>query len=211
MTILKSHLEGISEGVMEMDSAAALSLLEETERLERIINDLRTIWELEKTGGDPVIRPCDLSSLLRESGERIGRLAEKGGGGLALELEDGVTVDTDSERLMRAVNNLLVNAIKHAGSSGEIRLVLKEVRDGVEIEVADNGPGIPEEDLDHIFERFYRADSSRYRETGGAGLGLAIAREAVRSIGGRIAVRNNDGAGCTFTITLPGAAQKGSL
>lgn len=211
VTILKSHLEAISEGVMEMDGAAAASLLEETNRLERIINDLRTIWELEKGAGEVRLETIDLSTLLREMGDRIAKVAAKQQSTLTLELEPGISLVTDRERLARAANNILINAVKHSGRGGAIRLSLRREGEAILIAVADNGPGIPEEALGRVFERFYRTDDSRNRESGGAGLGLAIASEAVRGLGGRIEARNNDGPGCTFTITLPADPQKGSL
>lgn len=211
VTILKSHLEAISEGVMEMDGAAAASLLEETNRLERIINDLRTIWELEKGAGEVRLETINLSTLLREMGDRIGKVAAQQQSTLTLELEPGISLVTDRERLARAANNILINAVKHSGRGGAIRLSLRQRGGEIRIAVADNGPGIPKEALGRVFERFYRTDDSRNRESGGAGLGLAIASEAVRGLGGRIEAHNNDGPGCTFTITLPGESQKGAL
>ena len=203
VTILKSYLEGISEGVMQMDNETADSLLEETTRLERIINDLRTIWELEKANSEPVLTDEDLALLLNDNALRIRQLAKKTGSVINTDLPDNLTMRLDPELIMRSVNNLLVNAVKHAGSSGEITLSLRKEKKKAIIEISDNGPGIPEKDLPHIFERFYRPDSSRHRETGGAGLGLAIARESVRALSGKISVKNNDGPGCTFRIELP--------
>jgi len=203
LTILKSYLEGISEGVMRLDRATAESLLEETRRLERIINDLRTIWELEKANEKPSLIEEDLALLLQDNALRIEQLARKAGSSIETDLPGSLKMKLDPELIMRSVNNLLVNAVGHAGQGGVITLSLRQKNRQALIEISDNGPGIPEEDLPHIFERFYRPDSSRYRETGGAGLGLAIARESVRSLGGRISARNNNGKGCIFRIELP--------
>jgi signal transduction histidine kinase len=99
--------------------------------------------------------------------------------------------------------NLLDNALRYAPGGGEGTVRAQAGKDGLEITVRDTGVGIPEEELPYIFERFYRVDRARARETGGTGLGLAIVRQAVRRMGGRVTVESKTGAGTVFKILLP--------
>jgi len=100
--------------------------------------------------------------------------------------------------------NLLDNALRFTPEEGTITLSAQRSLDGVAIEVKDTGPGIPAEDLEHLFERFYRGDKSRQREAGGSGLGLAIAKSLVENQGGQIRVESKPGEGAMFSIELPG-------
>jgi two-component system phosphate regulon sensor histidine kinase PhoR len=99
--------------------------------------------------------------------------------------------------------NLLDNALRYTPGGGTISLSARRTQEGVAIEVKDTGPGIPPEDLSHLFERFYRGDKSRQREQGGSGLGLAIAKSLVESQGGQMRVESKPGEGATFIIELP--------
>ena len=109
----------------------------------------------------------------------------------------------DPNLLRHVLRNLLSNALTYTPSGGRITVAAREIGEGIEVVVEDTGTGIPPEDLPHIFERFYRADHSRSRATGGAGLGLAIARQFVEVHGGRIQVSSEQGQGARFTFTLP--------
>ena len=114
-----------------------------------------------------------------------------------------IEIEADRSRLMRAVSNLLDNAIHYNRLGGSIRVSVAVTGSYVRIEVADTGPGIPPADLARIFERFYRIDKSRTRDSGGTGLGLAVARHAIESQGGTLSVTSRVGAGSTFVIQLP--------
>ena len=114
-----------------------------------------------------------------------------------------LAVRADADRLLQIVRNLIANALVHARS--EIVVSAAE-RDGrVELRVADDGPGVPAEAAPRVFDRFFRADSSRSRATGGSGLGLAIARQLAGLMGGTLQLENRPGAGATFVLTLPRA------
>ena len=114
-----------------------------------------------------------------------------------------VEIEVDRARLMRALSNLIDNAIHYNRPGGTIRMAVNVTGRHVRIDITDTGAGIPPADLVRVFERFYRVDKSRTRESGGTGLGLAIAKHAIESQGGTITVSSRTGAGSTFTIQLP--------
>ena len=112
-------------------------------------------------------------------------------------------VDLDGTRIAQAVGNLLENAITHTPEGGSVTVSAHAAANGIEVTVADTGPGIAAEDLPRLFDRFYRADPSRSRSTGGSGLGLTIARRLVEAHGGSIEVESALGEGSRFTVRLP--------
>jgi two-component system sensor histidine kinase BaeS len=112
-------------------------------------------------------------------------------------------VDVDPERIGQVLRNLLSNAVAHTPQGGEIAVTGRAGDGEVSVSVRDTGAGIPAEHLPYVFDRFYRADPSRARQTGGAGLGLAIVRQLVVAHGGTISVTSEPGQGSTFTFTLP--------
>lgn len=122
---------------------------------------------------------------------------------LLREIQPDVTAAVDMAKLRRAVENLLQNAMRYTDIDGEVKLSLKKYGDIAEISVQDSGIGICEKDLPFIFERFYRTDKSRTRDSGGMGIGLAIAKAIVEAHGGEIIVRSKEGGGSKFAITLP--------
>ena len=123
---------------------------------------------------------------------------------LSLEAQDPLPqVWADEERVLQVLANLLTNALRHTPQGGEVRLRAFRQGEAVAFQVADTGPGIPEEHLPHIFERFYRVDKARSRKEGGSGVGLTVAKGLVEAMGGRIFVESRVGEGTTFTFTLP--------
>jgi len=112
-------------------------------------------------------------------------------------------INIDPIRIRQAIDNLVGNAIRHTPSGGAVTIAVDQGSEGTVIAVRDTGPGIPDEFLGRVFERFSRADQSRSRSTGGSGLGLPIAREMVRAHGGELTVENLVGGGAQFTIHLP--------
>jgi two-component system sensor histidine kinase SenX3 len=102
-----------------------------------------------------------------------------------------------------AVSNLIDNAVKYSNRGGVVNVAAEEVDGAIQIYVADHGVGIPSRDIDRIFERFYRVDRARSRDTGGTGLGLAIVRHIATNHGGDVTVRSREGEGSTFTLRIP--------
>lgn len=207
VSVLKSHLEGIRDGILPADEDEVASLIDETVRLERIINDLRAIWELENAGTLLKMEPFCVGPAMEALAERFGSVARARGMRITVSGDPGCRVLADVGAFERAFSNIIANAIKYGRDGGLTAISWEPGQGVVRILVRDDGPGIPEDDLPHIFERFYRADEARARKDGGAGLGLAIATEAVTACRGSIRVENNPDTGCTFVVQLPCAGQ----
>jgi two-component system OmpR family sensor kinase len=168
-----------------------------------LVDDLLLLARLDQ--GRPLeMVPVDLALIVADGVSDAEVLAPERE--VVLEVEGPLTVLGDDQRLRQVVGNLLQNAIRHTRAGTPITVKAGR-RDGeVFLSVIDEGPGIAPEHLVHIFERFYRADPSRTRESGGAGLGLSIVASIVDSLGGKAAATSTIGEGTTFTVTLPSAA-----
>ena len=129
--------------------------------------------------------------------------AEKRGQRLEAETAPGLTMTGDGTKLKEILYNLIDNAMKYTQDGGRIQVALREAGENLIWQVADNGVGIPAEDQEHIFDRFYRVDKARSRETGGTGLGLSIVRQLAAMHGGTVTVESAPGQGSRFTVTLP--------
>ncbi len=200
LTVMRSDLEALLDGVYEPTPEALASLQEEALLLSRLVDDLRALAQAEAGQLQLERRPTDLGELLRRTAAGFALQAQNQGQTLILDLDpDLPTVDIDPHRVQQVVANLLSNALRHAPESGQVRLTARAFPDAVQVSVADDGPGIPAEDLPHVFDRFWRGGG---RRSDGSGLGLAIARELVRAHGGRIWVESEPGRGTTFTFTL---------
>jgi signal transduction histidine kinase len=155
-------------------------------------------------GDEPTTEPLDLVPFLQGLVESARPRADEKGIALTL---DGVgsspTVHADPHMLTRAIENLLDNAIRHTPRGEDIRIALRTTPEGAEISVTDSGSGFADQDLPHLFEPLYRGDTSRSRETGGAGLGLTIAHRIVTAHGGTLSATNAPSGGARLTITLP--------
>lgn len=116
---------------------------------------------------------------------------------------EAAIVPIDRNRMQQVITNLVSNAIKYSNDGGTVRVVIEDTDDSGMIHVEDSGIGIPQEDLKRIFERFYRTDKSRNRKTGGAGVGLAIAKTIVQAHKGKISAESEEGKGSRFTVVLP--------
>jgi len=135
-------------------------------------------------------------------------LAEEKNQQLSLEVEQPCQVRLDHRIFRQAIGNILHNAIKYTPAGGKIRVLVGQSMSSCFVEIADSGPGIGPEHQGRVFDRFYRVDRGRSRETGGAGLGLAIAKWAVEINGGRIELSSGPGGGSSFRIWLPAAAEE---
>jgi heavy metal sensor kinase len=180
------------------------SMLEETNRLTRLVDALLTISRADAGQIDLQRAPIAVLELLRESTELMGVLMEEKKQRLILEGDGNAIIEGDRVFLRQAIVNLLHNAVKHSPVGGSISVTVWRNDSGfIELQVADSGPGIPLEHQGKVFDRFYRVDSSRSREAGGAGLGLAIAKWVVEAHGGEIRLRNAAETGSIFCIQLP--------
>ncbi|HEX5503975.1 MAG TPA: HAMP domain-containing sensor histidine kinase, partial [Thermomicrobiales bacterium] len=180
---LRGYLEGLAEGIADTPEQRARYLAlarDKAAALERLIADLFAYTRLEYLEQAPNRQPLDFAALLRRLVDGLRPQAEAKG--ITLTLDAPPTpclVDGDAHLLTRAVENLLDNALRHTPSGGAVRVACRADPAGVTFTVADTGPGIPARDLPHLFTPLYRGETSRNRRTGGAGLGLAIARRSL--------------------------------
>lgn len=204
---LRGHLAGISQGVAvtpEKQRHYVTVAQEKADELERLIADLFDYTRLEYLDQNPNHESLDLGELLEKLVTGMQLQADDMGIDLVLDQEIGpITVSGDSHLLTRAVQNLLDNALRHTPSGGKVRVEIRRADGRVVFAVHDTGPGIPEHDLPHIFAPLYRGESSRNRRTGGAGLGLTIARRILLAHGGDLTAGNNPEGGAVFSGTLP--------
>jgi heavy metal sensor kinase len=181
------------------------------QRMQNLIDALLTLARLD-AHSDPVRQiSCDLPEIARETLELLRPLADKRGIHLIDELAP-CTALGDPDHLSQILMNLLSNALKHCRPGDRVRLLSTHEEDRAIFRIADTGPGIAAEHLPHIFERFYRADPSRNRATGGAGLGLAICKILAEAQGGLLTVESTPQQGSTFILSLPAqsSSQPGS-
>ena len=176
----------------------------EIDRLNSVIGDLLTLVSMDGGEKKMDMKPVSVADILSENMRRLQPLArEKGIEMTAAFREQTAMVDGDASRLTQVFYNLLDNAIKYTGRGGSVRVEMSRRDKKVVVKVTDTGIGIPKEDQMHIFDRFYRVDKARSRETGGTGLGLSIVRQIVLLHGGTVSVSSEEEKGSTFTVELP--------
>lgn len=181
------------------------SILEESDRLGQLVDALLQLSRADAGEIRLQRELTDLAALTRETIEFLNVLAEEKQQTITLKVIDKAVALIDRSTVRQALTNLLDNAIKFSPASGEINITVALTPDRKAIvEINDNGPGIPEEHLQHVFDRFYRVDKGRSREMGGAGLGLSIAKWAVEINGGRIEVESTIHQGSIFRMIFPG-------
>lgn len=201
-------LSVLAETISQADDAETVArlaerMVAEADRVARTIDDLLELSRIE-LGSTEVRERIEIGSVVDEARERVAPLSERSGVVIDIRLPERSPVVMGKRReLVSAVGNLLENAVKYSDPKGRVRLVVEVVEDKVEIRVSDDGPGIPHQDLDRIFERFYRVDRARSRETGGTGLGLSIVRHVATNHGGDVEVASAEGEGATFTLRIP--------
>ncbi len=177
---------------------------QESARLTFLVQDLITLSRIQAAEPIPDPKPVDVDAVVAEALDRCRMKANDRGIMLASIGVRGLSVLGEEDLLVTAVRNLLENAVVYSPERTRVVVCVKQPGDGgVEISVTDQGIGIPERDLERIFERFYRVDPARSRATGGTGLGLAIVKHVTAAHGGRVTVRSVEGAGSTFTLWLP--------
>jgi two-component system phosphate regulon sensor histidine kinase PhoR len=211
LSLIKGYVETLIDGARNDPAIAErfLKIIERnTQRLDLLIQDLLTISALESERIKLNLQPVELRPLVEKIFSDLKPPAENKNVELVSELPELIAT-ADVNRLEQVLANLVDNAIKYGRAQGRVTVGGKKLDDGrLEIFVQDDGPGIPAESLDRVFERFYRVDKARSRDQGGTGLGLSIVKHIVQAHGGEVWVKSELGKGATFFFTLPAAEAK---
>jgi two-component system OmpR family sensor kinase/two-component system sensor histidine kinase BaeS len=205
LSVIQGNLEAMLDGVVPFTQQQVASLHDESLLLSRIISDLRQL-SLAEAGQLKMNRlPTELTGLVQQAVEAIQASAQARGLSITASLPPDLPLALiDPDRIAQVVRNLLTNAIRYTSEGGSISAKVERLDgDWLQVSVSDTGSGISPEDLPNVFDRFYRADRSRSKTTGGVGLGLAVARELVTAHGGCIWAESQLGKGSTFSFTLP--------
>lgn len=201
--VLADSLVMQEDAPIEMYREFMVDITDEIERENKIINDLLSLVKLDKTASDMNIASININELLEQLMKRLRPIAAKRNIEVVLESYRPVIAEVDEVKLSLAISNLIENAIKYNVDEGWVRVSLNADHKFFYIKVSDSGVGIPEDAQDFIFERFYRVDKARSRETGGTGLGLSITRNAILMHRGAIKVYSKVNEGTTFTVRIP--------
>lgn len=205
VTSIKGFSETLLDGAYK-DTDTLLSFLEivhtESNRLEMLINDLLDLSNVEQSGFEVKAQPTDMKAVIKRAVEMIQPKINEKSIGLKLEIKP-VTVYGDSNRLIQVIMNLLINAVTYSGNNTEITIRLFVKENQAVIQVEDQGIGIESSEIGRLFERFYRVDRARSRNSGGTGLGLSIVKHLIEAHHGKVEVESTVGVGTTFTIYLP--------
>jgi two-component system, OmpR family, sensor kinase len=202
LTVIKGNAD-LMRRMKSLDAESLSSIDQEAGRLTRLVGSLLLLAQAESGKLALIMKKIEMDLLLTEVFQEMSILA---GSKVRVHLNeiDQVYVNGDRDRLKQVFINLVANAIQYTPQGGDVYLSLEQIKDQARVIIRDTGPGIPAEDLPHIFERFYRAEKSRTRgKSTGFGLGLSIANWIVEKHGGRIEVVSQEGKGTTFVIWLP--------
>lgn len=202
VTTIQAYLEAMSDGVVETSRENLDLILGEVQRLGELLTGLQELAKLEKPRMEH--KSVDVAEVIDVVVRSLRILAEEKGLNLRWNYpEADLAISGDREMLATALRNLISNAIKYTPTGGFVAIDAKIESSQVKIEISDSGVGIDSKELPLIFERFYRTDRSRSRETGGTGIGLAVTAEVVKAHGGQIEVQSQPDVGSTFTVSLP--------
>lgn len=199
LTILRSQVQGLRVGVLEPTPETIVSLEEEVVRISRLVADLQILGSADAAGFSLERATIDLHELVEEAVREFAGLFEGSEVHLETRLEP-VTAWADQVRVGQILSNLLSNALKFTPPGGQVRVELRRDEPWAVVRITDSGPGIPADELPHVFDRFFRGRGSR---PGGSGIGLTVVNELARAHGGDVGVSSDPGSGATFTVRLP--------
>jgi two-component system sensor histidine kinase BaeS len=205
LSVLRAELEAVQDGVRPFDRGSVASLQSDVERLSRVVDDLYQLSMSDLGALSYHMRPVDPVALVEDDVEAIAGEFERKGLGLTIrnELAEDITLQADPDRLSQLFRNLMQNSLRYTDAGGRLEIALARAGERLSIDFNDSAPGVPAEALPQLFERFYRVESSRSRDHGGAGLGLAICRNIVEAHGGRIEARASKLGGLCVHVELP--------
>ncbi len=212
LTTMRSYLEALEDGAMEDENLGPRFLKvtqNETERMIRLVNDLLQLSKMDSNDLQLTFETTDIGELLRQIAERFEMITKDKNIEFSKEIPmHSVYVNMDKDKMTQVFDNIISNAVKYSPDGGMITIQMITRSKAVDIEITDEGVGIPKENQAKIFDRFYRVDKARARNLGGTGLGLAIAKELVQSHGGYITVNSEWRKGTTISVTLPYTVNK---
>ena len=201
---IQGHIEAMQDGLLEPDAATLDTVHRQARYLNRLVDDLRLLSETEARELRLRMESESIAGIVERVASSFRPRADAASVRLSVETEDGLpALNLDRQRIEQVVGNLVDNAIRHTPAGGAVALSVAGHTDAVRVTVTDTGPGIPEDVLPRVFDRLYRVDPSRDRDTGGSGLGLTIARQLVEAHGGTIWVESKAGSGSRFGFDLP--------
>jgi signal transduction histidine kinase len=206
LAVQKAQLEGMLDGVIPANSENLEIALQQTDFLSRLVDDLRLLAMADAGEIHFEVRETDLQRLIEQLAVQFTAPMNADGTRIItkfLGFRGGEMVMVDPDRLTQILHNLLSNAQRYGTRGGEIHLTVSLDPSTITIMVKDDGPGLPETALPHLFERFYRHEKARSRDTGGTGLGLAISRKLALLMGGELSAGNHPDGGAVFTLKLP--------
>jgi two-component system sensor histidine kinase BaeS len=203
LTNIRGWLEVTRDGLIDPDRELMASLHEEALLLQHIIDDLQDLAAADAGTLALHREPVRAEDLFAQTVSAHRTRAASSDIRLCTHTDPGLSLDADPVRMRQILGNLTSNALRHTPAGGTITLTARQAGDLAVLTVEDTGSGIAADDLPHVFERFWRAEKSRSRHTGGSGLGLSIVRQFVEAHEGTVAVASEPGKGCVFTIRLP--------
>ena len=204
ITAVRTTLESLRDGLMEPTQGTLSALHDKILLTTRLVQDLHQLALADSGRLSMHPRPCSIEDIFETILETIGVQIEDENITLVREIEEDLPdIVADAQRIEQVVLNLLANAIRHTPAEGNIHVRAAHVKDAVRVSIQDSGPGLSDMDLQHVFDRFYRADEARTSDDTGAGLGLSIAKALVEAHGGRIWAENTTDSGACFAFTLP--------
>ena len=201
--VLADSLMGMEDAPKELYQEFMYDISEEIDRESQIIDDLLSLVRMDKSSTEANFAPVRINDLVETILKRLRPIAKKRNIELIFESIRDVTADVDEVKLSLAVNNLVENAVKYNKEDGWVRVTLDADHKFFYLKVSDSGIGIPKEFQDRVFERFFRVDKARSRETGGTGLGLAITKSVILLHHGAVRIPSEEGEGTTFMVRIP--------
>jgi signal transduction histidine kinase len=179
------------------------SILDEVDRTNRLVDGLLTLARADSGRLQLALQPADVTRIAEDCIEQMRPMFTEKAVQIHLRSDGPLSAHVDPDRIAQVLRILLDNALKHTSSQGSVELRIAEAGQNIELRVRDTGTGIGPDDMPHVFDRFYRADPSRTRATGGTGLGLPIAKALVEAHDGQIQVESAPGVGTTVSVVIP--------
>ena len=202
LTNLQGYLEALRDGVIVAETATYESLWEEAERLVRLSHSLDALAEGDASTGPPALQELDLATAIRTALELAQPTLSRAGLRVVIDLPERLPARANPDQLAQVLANLLSNAARYSAAGGTVTVRGERRPSDLLVSVANTGEGIPADDLERVFERFYRVEKSRDRARGGAGIGLAVVKQLVEAVGGSVGAESSEGQ-TRFWFSLP--------